>query len=72
MATVVDEGILEMSILKFGFKARLGPFPASWFGHLPPPISVSDIGNKESNISRAGDSKEGCAQIQRSSYQLTV
>lgn len=28
MATVVDEGILEMSILKLGFKARLCPFPA--------------------------------------------
>lgn len=28
MASVVDEGILEMSILKFGFKARLGPLPS--------------------------------------------
>lgn len=43
MATVVDEGIPEMSILKLGFKARLCPFPAPWFGHLRPHISVSDV-----------------------------
>lgn len=42
VATVVDEGILEMSIFKLVFKAWLGPFPAPWFEHLPPQVWASD------------------------------